>query len=442
MNVTPSSLALYAFTLRGLELGLRLAGELGGVLHAPLALRQRAPAAWGSSGAAQGNRSRPGGSAALPADNKGLSSDAGSEDATNGIVWFTDLRALLDGQFSAFQGHIFISATGIAVRAIAPHLRHKTVDPGVVVLDQQGQYAISLLSGHLGGANALTLRVADISGAVPVITTATEGLGLPAVDVLARERRLIIANPEAVKHISAALLEGRTVDIFDPHDCLGLAGAGLEKLLRPLTAVAEGHEEAKAAGELPEGTETLLQRISPSCPLFLTLLSPPPFSARCGSGPAILVTARRLHGVVEANCLVLHPPVLHLGVGCKRGTSAAELSEALERLLESHGLSPASLAGLASFSAKGDEPGLLALAAKLQLPLTLFPAAKLAAYPVSSPSAKAFSEFGLRGVCEPAALACAALQGGAYALAAPKTVFKGVTLALAVALPQRSPSPS
>ena len=102
-------------------------------------------------------------------------------------------------QFIKYAGHIFIMSSGIVVRVIAPLIQNKTEDPAIVVIDDQGQHAISLLSGHLGGANALTLQVAEIISARPVITTATDVNKRPAIDVLAKEKGLNIENPRPSK---------------------------------------------------------------------------------------------------------------------------------------------------------------------------------------------------------------------------------------------------
>jgi cobalt-precorrin 5A hydrolase len=113
--------------------------------------------------------------------------------------------------FETNDGLIFIGACGIAVRAIAPYLDHKTTDPAVVVVDDEACFAISLVSGHLGGANDLTHLVSGKVGAIPVVTTATDRRGTFAVDQWARREGLGIVNPEAIKGISAALLEGEDV---------------------------------------------------------------------------------------------------------------------------------------------------------------------------------------------------------------------------------------
>ena len=159
-------------------------------------------------------------------------SKAGAETAekisleTGGDVW-TPLRHKAPGRhiireplrewagkmFAAYEALIFISACGIAVRAIAPHLKGKDKDPAVLALDERGRRVISLLSGHAGGANALAKRVAAVTGGEAVITTATDVNGIPAVDEWAKEHNCAVENPGAVKKISAAALEGAEIGV-------------------------------------------------------------------------------------------------------------------------------------------------------------------------------------------------------------------------------------
>ena len=139
---------------------------------------------------------------------------------------FDRLMDIVAKHFSAYEGHIFIAATGIVVRAIAPLLKSKDMDPAVVVLDQDGQHVISLLSGHLGGANEMAQRVARSIGGQAVITTATDSAGLPSFDLLAKARGMTIANLNGVRHVNMALLTGEPVQIFDREDRLGLGRGG------------------------------------------------------------------------------------------------------------------------------------------------------------------------------------------------------------------------
>lgn len=115
--------------------------------------------------------------------------------------------------FSLYDAIIFVSACGIAVRAIAPHLQGKDTDPAIVVLDERGLRVISLLSGHLGGANALARRVASITGGEAVITTASDVGGVPAIDEWSKERGYVIENLGAAKKITAAALEGEKIGV-------------------------------------------------------------------------------------------------------------------------------------------------------------------------------------------------------------------------------------
>ncbi len=109
---------------------------------------------------------------------------------------------------------LFIGATGIAVRAVAPHLSSKLSDPAVLVMDELGRHVIPLLSGHIGGANALALAIAEKTGAEAVLTTATDLNGLPAIDSWAVKNDCAIENPEAIKAVSGALLSGRPVGLM------------------------------------------------------------------------------------------------------------------------------------------------------------------------------------------------------------------------------------
>jgi hypothetical protein len=138
---------------------------------------------------------------------------AGIDDAFR----FNRLKEEVDRQFAGFPRHIFIMATGIVVRSIAGHLVHKTTDPAVVVCDEAGQFAISLVSGHVGGANALAPEGGHRYGGQPVITTATDVNRVPAIDVIAVQAGLAIENPEAIKAVNMALLTGSPIAVHDPY---------------------------------------------------------------------------------------------------------------------------------------------------------------------------------------------------------------------------------
>lgn len=124
---------------------------------------------------------------------------------------FDRLRPLVDETFNQFDGLIFIGALGIAVRMIAPHVVSKLSDPAVVCLDERGRHVISVLSGHVGGANELTLRLARQLGSEAVITTATDVEELPAIDAFASTLGLTPRPKDAIKIINRAVLDGKKI---------------------------------------------------------------------------------------------------------------------------------------------------------------------------------------------------------------------------------------
>ena len=138
--------------------------------------------------------------------------------------------------FAQDEALIFVGAVGIAVRAIAPHCKSKAADPAVVVVDEGGNFAVPLLSGHLGGANALARALAKACGAVPVITTATDVNGLFAVDLWAKAQNCAVLEPEHIKRVSGALLAGQTVRYWSPWPVAGETPAGVKKADAPEAA--------------------------------------------------------------------------------------------------------------------------------------------------------------------------------------------------------------
>ena len=124
----------------------------------------------------------------------------------NGFTSHETIRADMKTLFHRYDALIFICAVGIAVREIAPHVKDKTEDPAVLVIDDRGQYVIPILSGHIGGANALARRVAALIGAIPVVTTATDVNGKFSCDAWATEHNCVLSSMNTAKEVSAAIL--------------------------------------------------------------------------------------------------------------------------------------------------------------------------------------------------------------------------------------------
>ncbi|RUA03172.1 MAG: cobalamin biosynthesis protein CbiG [Deltaproteobacteria bacterium] len=288
-------------------------------------------------------------------------------------------------EFNRFSGHLFIMSTGIVVRTVAPLLIHKTTDPAVVVIDDKGQFVISLLSGHIGGANRLARDVAAIFGATPVITTATDVNRKPAIDVIATEKGLKIENPAAIKTVNMALLLDEPVVVHDP-------SRWLEDLLPG--AVPFSRIEADEAGSVP------------TAGVFVddVTADPPP------------------------RMLVLRPPSLVAGIGCNRYTPKEEIRDLLFGTLGRFGLAPDSICGIATIDLKSDEAGLVALAADFDVPLTVFSKDELNQVPdVPTPSVMVEKHVGVKSVCEAAAI----LASRNGQLIVPKQNTRNVTVAIA-----------
>ena len=269
---------------------------------------------------------------------------------------------------------VFCCAAGIAVRAIAPHVRDKRTDPAVVVLDETASYAIPLLGGHLGGANDLARLFAEALGAEAVLTTATDLARAFAVDVFAKRNGLFITDMALAKAVSAALLAGEAVGFRSDLPEEGALPAGLTR------------------GEAELG---------------------------------IAVTAGR--DAPFARTLFLVPRRYAAGVGCRRGKSAEELEAFVLGRLAETGVRPEELSGVASIDLKKDEPGLLALCERLGVPFETFSAERLREVPGEfTPSAFVLETTGVESVCERAAVAA---SGGA--LVVRKTAGNGMTFALA-----------
>lgn len=309
------------------------------------------------------------------------------------LRFYTKLSHIMRDIFRQYDALLFVMAAGIAVRMIAPHLESKLLDPAVLVLDDRAEHVISLLSGHIGGANELTRQVAAILGAEPVITTATDVHGKLAPDRVAARFALRPWPKENIQVLNRALLQGQEVRYFLD---TGLQRAEFyEAGLQELGLVVESHE---ASG---------LFRVQT---------------------PFVYITSRTMLPIREG-VLYLQPRCLIAGIGCRRGTSREELYAALREACARIGREPVDVGLLASTVWKQKEPGLLELGRVLQREVRFWENDVLQ---------RVITEYGLResafvkqtigigNVAESAALAC--VTGGRIALG--KTKFSKVTVAL------------
>ena len=300
-------------------------------------------------------------------------------------------------QFQEADGIIFIGACGIAVRSIAPCVASKKKDPAVLVADECGRFVISLLSGHLGGANELAEKAAGIIGAEPVITTATDLHSRFAVDVFAKKNGCSIFHMRAAKEVSAAILSGEPAGFYSEFPWEGELPAGL------VLCGQDGCGLQKTdGGENSDAHRTL----------------------RCGVAVTIHRNCRPFDSTVQ-----IVPAAAALGVGCRKGKDGKAIRDAVIRCLDEAGIFQEALLCMASIDLKKEEAGLLELSRDWKLPFLTWGEAELRAVPGEfTPSDFVKNVTGVDNVCERSAV----LAADHGKLLKRKTGANGITTALAL----------
>lgn len=281
------------------------------------------------------------------------------------------------------DGLVMVMSSGIVVRMCAELCRHKSADPAVVVTDEEGNHAISLLSGHLGGANRLARDVASITNGTPVLTTASDVRGIMAFDEMASRHALRVVNPEAIVQLASAVLEGKKIDLILP--------------------------------------EELYRRYYADSPQYSRVSSP-------GENPAVVLLE---NGEEPRSCKI---PVLYLkrkrfalGIGCRRNAELSQVEEVAEKTMEAAGTDWSAIAAIGTAELKLDEPAILQMAFAHSIPVTGYSAEELNRIEVPDPSPAAMEKLGIRSVSEAAAI----LASGGGRLAVRKIKGCGATAALA-----------
>lgn len=285
------------------------------------------------------------------------------------------LAAVMAGVWGRYSDIVCIMATGIVVRTIAPLLRDKYCDPAVVVCDEQGRFAISLLSGHLGGANDLARRVAEVTGGQAVLTTASDVLGRTALDLWCRQWRLTPTDTGALTRAMGRLVDQGVVTVWSRYP------------LPPLP------DDLRPVDERTQADLRIDSRTDP-----------------------------------DGNSAVLLARALVFGIGCNRGTPAEAIGAAVEATCQQHGLDSRAIARLASIDLKQDEVGLLEYARQQGLTIDFYDKEALNRIEGVSTSAAVQHATGAKGVAEPAALLSA---GAGATLLVAKMKWTDVTTAVA-----------
>ncbi len=311
------------------------------------------------------------------------------------------LRPVVERAFAEYSRLVLFLSAGASIRLLAPCLQSKQVDPAVVCVDDAGSFCVSLISGHVGGADRLAQEVARHLGATPVITSASHATGTLAVDLMGREFGWrLVASSTTITRASAAVINGQPVGVWQ--------GAGEPGWWPHETPLPENITVYPALGDLA--------------------------ASACAAALIITDTSEPSESLLADKIIVIYRPrSLIAGIGCRRGVPVEELESLLAETFQENGLALECLAGIATAELKRGEVGLEQLAERHGVPLSFFPAEELNKVfetnpdAVTSKSDQAHGLVGVWGVAEPAAL----LTSGAGELLVTRKKTTRATIAVA-----------
>lgn len=279
--------------------------------------------------------------------------------------------------WASHQALVFGLATGAVVRLIAPLLQDKFTDPAVVVVDEAGQFVISLCGGHQGGADQLTRLIALEMGATPVLTGAANRANLPGIDMLGVPFGWNRGEGDWTG-VSAAIARQAAVQVIQE------AGSALwQAHLPPTHPFQFGALELDASGQAVSEPQACVW---------------------------ISTVERRFVPDTSQPKVQWHPRVLWIGIGCERGSSKTLVEQAVQEALRASHLAEAAIAGIATIDLKADEVGLVEYCRERNLPLRCFTAEELRSVRVPTPSTIVEAEVGTPSVSEAAAILAAAAE--------------------------------
>ena len=290
------------------------------------------------------------------------------------------IKKILENAWKEYDGLIFISATGIAVRMVAPYIRSKTLDPAVVVVDDLGRFSISLLSGHLGGANELAQWVADKTESIPVITTASDNRGIEAIDIFAKKNNYDMEDMKSIKDITSMMVNGKTIGFYSETDTV----IDYNNLL------------------IIEDLENIDKNID----------------------GMIIVASRKIENLNIPHT-ILRPKNINIGIGCRKGVEGKRIIEAVQESLEHNKLSDKSIKVIGTVEVKKNEVGILDTAKYYNTPLKIFTIDEIKDVEDQFEKSQFVKDtIGVYSVSEP----CAYLLGGE--MVSQKSKHNGITISI------------
>lgn len=291
------------------------------------------------------------------------------------------IKDYLKRNWTSFDGFIFISASGIAVRMINPYIKNKAIDPAIIVVDDYGKYAISLLSGHLGGANEIAIWISEHSNAIPVITTASDNRNIESIDMFAKKNSYYVEDMKSITKLTAMMVNGRKIGLFSEDNRI------------------INYDNLSILRELDKMDGTL--------------------------DGMIIVSSINDIKLQDMPYTILRPRNINIGIGCRKGIDKDIILEAIDIALKSKNLSSKSIKSLGTIEVKKDEQGIIETAKHYKCPLKIFTIEEIGRVDHMFEKSQFVKDtIGVYSVSEPSAY----LLGGGLIVS--KLKHKGVTISI------------
>lgn len=241
-------------------------------------------------------------------------------------------KMLLNYAWHNYDGLVFISATGIAIRLINPLIEHKTKDPAIIVVDDLGRYSISLLSGHIGGANDLANFIGSELNAMPIITTASDSRGIESIDLFAKSNDYYMEDMNSITTMTSMMVNGKKIGFYSEDD------------------VQIKYDNLTILSSLEDIDESV---------------------------EGLIIVSSNIIEPLNISHTILRPKNINLGIGCRKGVEGSRILEAIKNALNEVHLSPNSIKAIGTVEVKKDEAGIIEAAQHYNCPLLIFTIAKI-----------------------------------------------------------------
>lgn len=292
------------------------------------------------------------------------------------------IKSLVEASMANYEGLVFICATGITVRLIAPYLKDKFQDPAIISIDDLGKFTISLLSGHIGGGNALTLDIAKHIESIPVISTASDIRGFEALDLFAKKNNYYMENRKNLTKIMTMMVNEKRIGFYS-EDNMVIDYPNLE-IMKDLNNIKNKEIQA-----------------------------------------LIIVSSNNMKNSLKIPHIILRPKNINIGVGCKKDIPGDRIILAIEESLDLLKLSNKSIKAMGTVEIKKDEQGIIEASKRFNCPLRIFTIKELQAVENLFEGSEFVKDtIGISSVSEP----CAYLLGGEILLG--KSKHNGITISI------------